>query len=103
MVTVPISPYLYSYSHIPPPAHKPTVCKSINLNSSRLLEVLSDSYIKGNKNDIEIFSDINDLNGVDAEELKKFSLVSCEILANSPNKSIDKTSLRSFSHRHKRV
>jgi len=82
-------------------AHNPDTCKTIDTDSSQLLQVLTDDYVNGTKTDIEIFPEIDGLDASDTTELKKFSLVSHGILADSPNKAIDKESLRSFSYRHK--
>jgi hypothetical protein len=82
-------------------AHDTAACKSFDMDSSSLLQVLDDGYLDGSKTDIEIFPEIEGLDASDVTELKKFSLVSHGILADSPNKAIDKVSLRSFSYRHK--
>lgn len=82
-------------------AHKPDMCDQIPLNSSILLEVLGDEYVQHGKPDIEIFPTIDGLDSQDQSELKKFILVSDGILADAPNKEIDKEIMALFSYRNK--
>lgn len=83
-------------------AHEPEICKDVfDKKSSKLLELLDDEHVSGAKDDLSIFSGVENLSAEDSVELKKFFLVNKLELDKSRGVDIDKESLLLFSYRQR--